>query len=238
MSKRQGSTTWNMFGYNDDIDAGTEVIWSVGGLFTRLTTARTLSIVSTSAQDASAGTGASKVIVYGIDSNRLSQTEVVDMNGTTPIVTTKTWLGVNRIAVYLCGASENNVGTITATATIDSTIQGQLPIGEGGSQQCIFFTQDNHTALMDWLHININKLSGGGGSPLVTIRGWVYSFASQSKYLVFRETIDTAVENTIELAPSQPFVVGENSVVWFEATTNTNNTVVTLRFSLIETRNS
>lgn len=237
LGRRQGRTTWNKFGYNGDIDIGTEVFWSVGGLFTRLTTARTLSIVSTSSEDGVGGTGATKIIVYGIDENRLSQTEVVDMDGTNPVTTANTWLGVNRIAVYLCGTTENNVGTITATATTDLTIQGQVPATEGTTQQCIFFTQDNHTALIDWMHININKISGGG-SPVVTIKGWVYSFVSQSKYLIFRDTMDTSVENNFQYNPSQPFVVGENSVIWFEATTNTNNTVASLRFSLIEARNS
>ena len=236
LGRRQGKVTWNKFGYNNDIDIGTEVLWSVGGSFTRLTTARTLSIVSTSTDDDIGGIGATKVIVYGIDENRLSQTEVVDMDGTTPVTTSGSWLGVNRIAVYLCGTAENNVGTITATATTDLTVQGEIPATEGSTQQCIFFTQDNHTALIDWMHINVNKITGGG-SPVVTIKGWVYSFVSQSKYLVFQDTIDTSVENNFQYTPSQPFVVGEKSVAWFEATTNTNNTVASLRFSLIEVRN-
>jgi hypothetical protein len=87
------------------------------------------------------------------------------------------------------------------------------------------------------MHLNVNKISGGS-SPVVTIKGWVYSFVSQSKYLIFRDTIDTSVENNFQYNPSQPFVVGEKSVLWFEATTNTNNTVASLRFSLIEVRNS
>jgi len=236
LGRRQGRVTWNKFGYNDDIDIGTEVLWSVGGLFTRMSTARTLSVVSTSASDGVAGTGATRVIIYGIDSNRKAQTEVVTMNGTTPVITTGTWLGVNRISVYLCGTAESNVGTITATATTDLTIQGEIPATEGSTQQCIFFTQSGHTALVDWLHLNVNKISGGS-SPVVTIKGYVYSFVSQSKYLIFRDIVDTSIENNYSYVPSQPFVVGEKSVFWFEATTNTNNTVASLRFSLIEVRN-
>lgn len=235
MGKRQGRTTWNKFGYNDDIDTGTEVVASFGGLFTKMSTARTLSVVSTSAQDGVAGTGATNVIIDGIDANRLAQTEVVTMNGTTPVVTSTTWLGVNRMAIYLCGSNESNVGTITATATTDLTTQGEIPIGNGSTEQAIFFTQDNHTALMDYLLINATKLSGGS-SPVIIFKGWVYSFVSQAKYEVFRHTMDTSVENTVEIRPSQPFVVGEKSVFWLEATTDQNNTVASCRFSLIEER--
>ena len=41
----------------------------------------------------------------------------------------------------------------------------------------------------------------------------------------------------MQLTPSQPFVVGENSIVYLEATTDTNNTGVSARFSLIEFKN-
>lgn len=233
MGNVTNATTWNKFGYNEDIDAAApEVLWSTGGSFTRLTTDRTLSVVSTDAQDGVAGTGATNVIIYGIDANRAAQTVVVTMNGTTPVVTTETWLGVNRISVYLCGSEESNVGKITATATTDLTVQGEVPIGEGTTQQAIFFTQAGHTALVDWLHINVNKLSGS--SPKVTIKGWVYSFVSEAKYEVFRDVIDTSIENNTDLLPSQPFVIGEKSILWFEMETDTNNTVASCRFSLIE----
>ena len=119
-----------------------------------MTTARTMSVVSTSIQDDVGGTGATYVIIYGINASRLAQTVVLEMNGTTPAVTTETWLGINRIAVYLCGSSNTNVGTITATATTDATVQGQIPIGSGTTQQCIFFTQDNHQVLIKFISIS------------------------------------------------------------------------------------
>jgi hypothetical protein len=60
---------------------------------------------------------------------------------------------------------------------------------------------------MDWLLLNINKITGGGGSsPRVTIKAWVTSLVSGGQYEVFRHLIDTDVENTIQLNPPQPFV--------------------------------
>jgi hypothetical protein len=235
LSLRQGNTTWNKFGYNGDIDVGTETIWSAGGTFTRLTASSTLSIVSTSASDAAGGTGTTFVIVYGIGDGWISLTEVVAMNGITPVITTNRFWGVNRIAVYQTGSTDTNVGIITATATGGgATVQGHMPAGEGTTQQAIFFTQVGHTALMDYLFINVNKI--GGSSPRITIKGWVYSFVSTAKYLVFYDVIDTSVENHIELTPSQPFIVGEKSILYFEATTDVNNSTCSCRFSFIETK--
>lgn len=236
LGRRQGAKTWNKFGYNSDVDTGSnEIIAPFGGTFTPLTTASTLSIVSTSVNDTSAGTGANSVVIYGIDANRLEQIEVVTLNGTTPVVTTSTWLGINRISIYLSGSNLSNIGAITATAVTGGAIQGQIPIGEGSTQQAIFFTQENHQFLTDFLSINVEK-TGGGASPKCRVKGWVFSAVSNSKYLVYNSLIDTSSDGVKTTSPSQPFVIGEKSCLWFEATTDQADTFVSVRFSGVEFR--
>lgn len=57
-------------GNNPDVDtAGPEDVWSGGGLYPWMTTATALEIVSDSASDTSAGTGARTVLVNGLDAN-------------------------------------------------------------------------------------------------------------------------------------------------------------------------
>lgn len=238
MGYRTGSTTWNKFGYNDDVDTGTEIVAAFGGTWTPLTTASTLTIVSSSSADDGdpAGTGANSLVITGIDANYESQVELVTLNGTTNVVTTSTWLGVNRAAIYLSGSGDVNAGNISITATTGGVTQAYLPAGEGTTQQLIFFSRVNHTALADWMFLNAQKISGGG-NPKVTFKGWVYSAVSQSKYEVLRIVINTVGEQSVQLNPSQPFVIGEKSAFWIEATTDTNNTVVSGRFSLIEVQN-
>ena len=238
LGKVAGATVWNKWGYNADIDtAAQETIWSPGGLLTYMTSADTLDIVSSDVNDTSAGTGARSIIIYGVDENRASQIEVVTLNGTTPVTTTNQWLGVNRMSIYLAGSSAANEGDITASATTAATTQAEIPATQGSTQHAFFFTQAGHTALADWLWLNINKISGGG-SPRVTIQAWVTSLVSGAQYEVFEATIDTSVENTVELRPSQPFVIGEKSLFELRASTDTNNTVVNARFSLIEVQTS
>jgi hypothetical protein len=235
LGRRQGSTTWNKFGYNSDVDIGTEAVWAYGGTFTRLVTASTFSVVSSSAQDIlTSGTGAWNVIVYYVDSNWTAKTAIVPLNGTTPVVTTWKAIGINRVAVYNSGSGDVNAGNITLTATTGGSVQAYLPTGEGTTQQSIYFVQKDHQSLIDWMTINVNKVSGS--SPRVTVKCWVYSNVSTAKYLVFNATIDAGVENNVEYKPSQPFIVGEKSVVWFEATTDVNNTTIAQRFSLIEVK--
>jgi len=239
LGRRTGITLWNKFGYNSDIDIGTETIWAPGGTFTRLTAASTLTLVSSSANDdgSPAGTGARSVIVYGIDANYIYQTEVVTLDGTTPVVTSTTWLGINRVAVYLAGSLGYNDGAITVTATTGGSTQALVPATEGTTQQCFFFVQAGHTALMDWLYITLVK-NAGGTQPKVTIKAFVTSLVSGARYEVFRDYLNGTVENHTELNPSDPFVVGEKSVIVFQATTDVDNTEISLRFTLKEVKNA
>jgi len=236
LGQRQGHTTWNKWGYNADVDIGTETIWSSGGTFSRMTTAGTLDISSTSTADASgSGIGAQSIIVYGVDASHESQIEVVALSGTNIVTTAGSWFGVNRLSIYAAGTSGINVGNINAISTTTGQTQGQIPANEGSTQQALFFTQAGHTALMDWLLINIVKVSGSQ-LPVVTVKCWVTSQVSGAKYEVFRHILDTTVENTVELSLSQPFVVGEKSIIEFQATTDKADTSVSVRFSLIEVR--
>ena len=82
LGRRQGASTWNKFGYNLDVSAATpELIASWGGTFQFLTTGETIDVVSSSANDINTtGTGAYGVVVYGVDENWETQTEVVFLN--------------------------------------------------------------------------------------------------------------------------------------------------------------
>ncbi len=237
LGRRQGSTTWNKFGYNADLDIDTEILGAQGGTFTFLTTASTLTIVSSSLNDNSTGAGAKSIIIQGVDSNRDAVTEIVTLNGTTSVVTSSTWLGINRASVYLAGSNYANVGNITITATTGGSIQGFIPTGKGTTQQLIFFTQRKHKFLMDWLILDAERISGGGSNPRVQFRGWVWSEVNNCKYEVLYSLLDLNLESEHQFVPSQPFILDEKSVFWIEATTDVINTVVSGRFSGIEFRN-
>lgn len=237
LSKRQGTVVWQKWGYNTDVDTGvSEVIWAPGGTPTFLTTASTLDVVSSSVNDDVGGTGATGVVIYGVDANRKSQIEVVFLDGTTTVTTTNTFLGVNRVAVYAAGSLNQNDGTITITATTGGSTQATVPAGEGSTQQCVFFTQDEWSSLITDIFVNVVKLTGGGGNPVATVKLKSRSFVSGATYELMRVSLDTTVENTVNLKLDEPLVITESSVVYLEASTDTNNTEVTGRFTLLEFR--
>lgn len=235
-----GKTLWNKFGYNLDIDAadGEALIAAqatAGFTFAShlLTSGETISIVSSNAADTdTTGTGAQKIIVYGVDENWKSQIEVVDMDGINPVVTTSQWIGVNRISIYKAGTDLKNAGIITATATTTTTaILGHMPANQGTTQQAIFYVPTGKTFLANWLYFSAKKVSGGGQQPEIDFFGYVYSDVSTAIYEIYRDSMDVTVDKHINLTPPSPFPVGEKSILFFTADTDTDNTSVKCRFS-------
>jgi len=231
LGRRQGATTWNKFGYNTDVDTGTEIIASWGGTYQFITVGETISIVSTSTADADGDTGVNSIVVYGVDENWDSQIVVYLMDGTTPVVSAESWIGINRVAVFLSGTGRTNAGTITVTAVTSLYTMAQIPLGIGVSQQLIFFIPQNHQFLAEWLHFDALKIAGGGGNPELTFLGQVYSVVNNTIQEVYRGHLDTTNANNIDVNTPIPFPIGEKSILYFTATTDKDNTSVTGRFS-------
>ena len=227
-----GASTWNKFGYNEDVDAGlTEVIAEFGGAFAQnIGTAETLNIVSSSANDATGGTGLRTAVIFGVDNDWNEIIDVVAMNGTTPVTSNLSFLGVNRLTIYQSGSASSNVGSIAATSSSGGITMATMPAGQGTSQQCIFYVPAGKTFLASWLYLSAIK-SSGGGTAEVTFYAYVYADLVGSQFEVFRDTIDLSTESHLNVKSKEPFVITEKSIFWIEADSDSANTSVRGRFS-------
>jgi len=126
-------------GQNPDIDMGVaEDLWEQGGLFVFPAAAELLDVVSTSTDDAAAGTGARTITIEGLDANFLEIVEIVTMNGTTPVPTVAAFLRVNKAFVSTAGSTKSNVGTLTADNTTSSNVLINMRPTDGISMSSIF----------------------------------------------------------------------------------------------------
>ena len=111
-----GFETWAITGYRANISTSTKEIVHEGTLsglsITFPTAAGQFSIASTDATDNIAGTGARTVFIFGLDSNGDNLFEVVALNGQTPVLTTNTYLRINRAFVFTAGSDLQNNGEI------------------------------------------------------------------------------------------------------------------------------
>ena len=221
-----------------DVDtAAPEIIASFGGEFKPdtdiITTAQTFTIIYDNGTDGEGTTGALVLQIVYLDADFLSQTAIHVLGSTGTDVTSFSGLGINRCIVITTGTALVNTGDITITATTDGSTQAAVPAGGGVTQQCLYHFQINHIGLLDWVYGSALRLAGGG-SPRVIIRGMVYNRFIDSCFEVLRIKIDTDVENSFQLTPSQPLVLSGRDVLWLEAETDVNNTEVAARFSFIE----
>ena len=108
----------NKFGRNADVDAA-EDVWDGGGDYTGFPTStlETVTVISSSANDAAAGTGARTLRIYGLDANYALQQEDVTLNGTTGVATSNTYRRVYRAYVLTAGSVQTNVGALTLRHT-------------------------------------------------------------------------------------------------------------------------
>jgi hypothetical protein len=207
---------------NVDIDTARETIWKHTGTWIPMTTARTMSIVSDNANDTSAGTGARTLLVAGIDASGEAQTEIVTMNGTTPVVTTSTWLGINPSIVLTAGSSMNNIGTILFTSSIDSDVQNVISPTDSLSSALIYHVPLNTTFYLKFIRSSVFKSSGGAANVIVD------GFSATTggvQYRIYQVdlTEDIMPLDVLDLNSYSPIAGG--SYIYFSADSTVNNTV-------------
>lgn len=118
----------------------TSDLWSDGGILVPQTTAQTLRIVSSSADDTAGGTGARLIQVRGLDANFDQQSELVILDGLTPVTTVNTYLRHNRTTVFETGRESGTVtsalaGTLTVDWSGTSDIAATITPTTGGFAQ-------------------------------------------------------------------------------------------------------
>lgn len=150
-------TTINIQGVNEDVDAGTEDVVEAGGTYVGqpvipTQAAEALNIVSGSANDTAAGTGARTVKVEGLNSSGAWAEETFTMNGTTPVVSTSTWLRVIRAYIVAAGSGGTNAGAITIKHnTTTANIFCVIKAGRGQAANAVFTVPAGKTAkLTSW----------------------------------------------------------------------------------------
>lgn len=141
-----------------------------GTIYTEPTSGAQRSVVSTSASDAAAGSGAQKIrITYLNSAMTVLNTEVITLNGTTPVNTVNNDICfIEKIEVLDVGAGGGNVGTInlmTTTAGGGSVI-GSIAPGDNQTNWCHHYVLSGITACITYVQGGI----GGVSSGAVTLR--------------------------------------------------------------------
>ena len=219
------------FGQQADLDTadGNVPVWNVKTLdYPFPTSGSTISLVSSSAADLLASSGASQIRIFGIGNDWAYLDEYVTMNGTDAVVTSGTYRRIFRMYTTLVGAHDANVGDITATHGA-STI-AQIDADAGQTLMCIYtiasgttgyltrtkaavIANSNTAAKSATFQLRTNDRAVGGGTRL-------------------RATVGTK-DRFLTAKYDFPVRIPQMNDVWITATAIGNDTFVTAGFDLL-----
>ena len=232
--KHPGLSSVNKFGRNGDIDTGTipEDVWTQGGTWVAPTQARTHDLVSTSANDAAAGTGMRTVEIQGLDANWDLQSETVTLNGTTNVATANTYTRIFRMYGATWGTGLENAGVITATAQTDATVTAAINTGDNQTLMAIYTVPRNHTAYIAQVGASINKSGGVGGLADMVL----YKASVDDDARLVQHVFDAAIDgNSISQIVYRPYkkITEKNDIILTVEDVSVNNTDISGWFDLI-----
>lgn len=121
---------WTKNGYNGSVSSTEQSLWAVGGDYVFPATEQQMEVVSSSANDTSAGTGARTVEIFYLDGTFAEKSEVITLNGTTPVATTAT--NIYRIDIFrvkTTGTGLKNAGNIDIRNLADTPIYSRIATG-------------------------------------------------------------------------------------------------------------
>lgn len=216
-------------GRNPDIDTGAEEdLWNVGGTWVPITSAQTITVVSTSANDTSAGTGARTALLRGLNGSYARIEETITLNGLTPVVSANTYTFVSDLEILTTGSGGTNAGQITGTATTDTTVQFRLLAGDGRTQLSWYMVPAGYSALCHGYFMSMNNTAAGAVVRAeFQIKQFGRSFVTRG-YASTRN--DGSGQAFVPFIP--PLKLPEKTIVKVSATSDTNNSDVQVTYGL------
>ena len=231
----------NKFGTNRAISTTIEYVWAQGNGWTQLPATTLLEVASSSVNDVmTSGTGSWLVTIEGLDGNGLEITDIVELNGQTPVLTALQFSFVNSAYVSLCGSGQVNDGIIyiaddstawsSGVPVTSASIQGHISAGSGQTQQMIYKVPSNYWAFTTRGYITADS------SKIITYRFFLVLPGTNCHRIGFEGTLssgDTVLPFNPYFGPLPP-----GSIVYADAVVSTGSAAVSagLDFILVDSK--
>ena len=211
-----GHSIVSLFGYQSSVTTTAIPIWENATTYTYITSASTLTLVSTSASDDTSA----KILISGLDSSFNPISETLAMNGVTGVTTVNSYFRVNSLLMVSPGTSQNtNVGTITLKQS--SNIVAQINAGIAKSQSTIYTVPAGYSFYLDLAEVNTSN--SYTGSTIITYKVQAINNNTGVKLNVLQQpfvSIYTANRS------SDPFAYTEKTDIQWQLVTSTGTLAV------------
>lgn len=154
-------STVNIYGFQASVTTTNIPVWDNASAYTYPVSATTMNVVST-VNTGNDKTG--KVLIQGLDANYNQISETVSLNGTTDVVTTKSYLRILSMSV----ASGNPTGIITLKDLTNTTTYAKILSGFGRTQMAIYTVPAGYTFYLS--RVDAYTSANGSNSDWVQYR--------------------------------------------------------------------
>lgn len=138
-----GHSTLNIYGYQPSVGTSFIPLWENATVYTFPASAVQMHLAGSNGDNA-------QITINGLDANYAMISETLTLNGTTPVVTTKSYLRINGMSV----ASGVPAGAVTLKDTTNTTTYAQINAGVGRSQAAIYTVPAGYTFYLSRIDIN------------------------------------------------------------------------------------
>ena len=194
-----GHSIRNLFGTNPAIGTTFRTPWENNTALPFLGAEPLLSLVSTNVADT-----AVSILVSGVDANYVAVSEVVALNGTTPVSTTKKFFRINDLIT----TAGNAVGDVTAS--YNSVVYAKIIATYGKNQAAVFTVPAGHSFYLG--RIDAFTATANNDTKIMTFRNRV----TYSDGRVFNVAQTNFVER-MDIARVLPFKIPEKATIEFQA---------------------
>jgi hypothetical protein len=166
----EGHTVFSKLGYGV-IGTGGGEVWGPGTAYVFPAAAAGMEVVSSSANDASAGTGVQTVRIYYLTNTYVEKTTDVTLNGTTAVATTALDIfRVNNFRALTVGANAVAAGTIDVRAIADTPIYSRILAGNTRARNAVYTVPVGKNLYINFVTIGASKGSTVGNVAIFTSR--------------------------------------------------------------------
>jgi len=219
----------NKFGSNQAIKStGFETIWTYGELYPWPTSAQQVNLVSTSTDDVNTtGTGAHTVVLQGLNSSYVEIEETLNLNGTTNVLSSNSYLRLHRAVIKSAGTGGKNAGEITFTQAASPTdVICHIEVAKNQTLMCLYTVPAGKT-----LYLTSYYFTSENSLPAV-VELYAKPFGE-----VFQIKHRLDIGASLPIGDIKPFVYTEKTSLDFIAKAQSGSTRVSAGFSgyLVET---
>ena len=205
----------NIFGYQAAIGNTKIPVWENATAYTYITSASTLTLVSTSASDDTLA----KILISGLDANFAPISETLAMNGTSGVTTVNSYFRVNSLLMTSPGTSQTtNAGVITLKQS--SNIVAQINTGVGKSQSTVYTVPAGYSFYLDLAEVNTSN--SYTSANIVTYSVQAINNSSGVKLAILQQPF---VSIYLANRSADPFLYSEKTDIQWQLVTSTATTI-------------